>query len=412
MKAERFQTSRGILMKAGVDNLVPDLSCSSLTVTAQRGGVEIIDELAGEWRKLCDVAANDQPFYRPEFIRAHIRTMIPGAKVVLVTARMSGDLRLVLPLVEEFGSFSKMPVRRLRAPVNHNCGRFDAVRSSGPDGDAAIRATWQFLKQFRGWDLLQLRDTPNESTVSQIAEAARADDYLTVQMADNPNPYIPIPSDPELLKRMPPNSKLRSQLRQARLRLSEQGNLKFSRVDTADRTALDRFYKLEASGWKGRKGTDILHDGSKEFFDELAESAARFGYFSLYMLEFKGQLIAAHFALTYKRRCYSPKVAYDENFRKFAPGHLIIGEILCDCAVRGIEGYDITGQDQAWKMKWTEEVRPVRHYYIFNGVLGTMAHAVGSKLKPVVSRLCGFRNTVAVNSAEVSLSKVGPTRTS
>jgi CelD/BcsL family acetyltransferase involved in cellulose biosynthesis len=369
---------------------------SSFAVSAHRGGVEIVDRLADEWRDLCAEAVNDQPFFRPEFIRAHIRAFSPGAKVVLIAARLSGRLRLLLPLIEEFGSFTKLPLRRLRAPVNLHCGRFDAVRSAGPDGDAAISATWLFLRQMKGWDLLQMNDTQEGSTAERLVSAARSDGFLTIQKRDRPNPYVPVPSDPELLKRMPPNSKLRSQLRQIRQRLVEDGPLRLYRVATPDRAALDRLFELEASGWKGKNGSAVnCSPTTRQFFNELAESASRFGYFSLYMLEWKGRLFAAHFALTYKTRCYSPIVAYDEAFKQFAPGQLIIGEILQDCAARGIQGYDITGQDQAWKMKWTSESRPVNHHFVFKGPMGSLAYAIGSRLRPTLGRLLPIGQEIA-----------------
>jgi CelD/BcsL family acetyltransferase involved in cellulose biosynthesis len=104
------------------------------------------------------------------------------------------------------------------------------------------------------------------------------------------------------------------------------------------------------------------------------------------MLEFNGELIAAHFALTYRDRCYSPKVAFNEKYRQFAPGHLIISEMLRDCAARGIRGYDITGQDQNWKMKWTATTLGVNHHFIFKGSLGRLAYKVHATF-PLAKRL-------------------------
>jgi CelD/BcsL family acetyltransferase involved in cellulose biosynthesis len=358
---------------------------SAVIVSARRGGVEIIDELADEWRDLCDVSADDHPFYRPEFIRAHIRNMIPGAKVVLVTARLDHRLQLVLPLVEELGRYGKVPLRKLRAPVDLNCGRFDAARRSGPEGDAAIRATWNYLKDNGGWDVLQLLDTPEGSTCCRLVEEARRDGFLTFQLPETWNPVVPIPADPELLQKMPLNARLRTKLRQ--VKREQQGSLNFYRIATADRDAIDRFFDLEASGWKGRNNTAVnCGPSTRQFFNELAESAARFGYFSLYMLELKGQLIAAHFALTYHGRCYSPVVAHNENFRQFAPGHLIVSELLEDCAARGIHTYDITGKDQEWKMKWTNDRLSIRYHFLFRGPLGQLAYAMGVRVGPTVAR--------------------------
>ena len=361
----------------------------TLCVSSERGGIELIDQWAEEWRNLCAEAVDDQPFYRPEWIKAFFRNFGREKKVRLISVRSQKHLCLLLPLLEELATFSKVPLRRLRSPVNGTCGRFDAVRQVGQEGDAAIQATWDYLKKLDGWDLLQFSSALDGSTVSQIAEAARQDGFLIIRETDKPNPVVPVPSDPSALSQMPPNSKLRSQLRQSRRRLTEQGDLKFYRVETADRASLDRFYRLEASGWKGKIRSCALYDGSLPFYDEVAEQAARFGYLSLYMLEFNGKLIASHFSFNYRNRCYSPKVAYDEDFKLYAPGHLIISEILQDCASSGIRDYDITGQDQSWKMKWTNKTRAVNHYFIFKGPVGRLAYTVGSRLRPTVERWFG-----------------------
>jgi len=382
-------------MTAAIANLAAEVPPSDLVVASQRGGIELVDQMADEWRGLCDVATNEQPFYRPEWIRAYIRAFVPGASLLLITAKLHGRLCLVLPLVEERGTFSKVPLRKLRSPVNFWAGRFDAVRSSGPEGDAGIIAAWEHLKKLEGWDLLQLRDAPEGGTVSLLAAAARADRFQVFQQPDKPSPYVPIPADPDLLKQMPLNSRLRRELRQVRRQLSEQGPLNFYRVETADRDELERFYQLEASGWKGREGSAILTLGLRHFFDEIAESAARFGYFTLYLLELKGQLLAAHFGFTQRDCYYSVVVAYNENFRQFSPGHLIISEIVLDCAARGLRGYDATGQDQEWKMKWTNQVRPVSHYHIFRGPMGSLAYIMATRIRPAALRLLPKRRSTA-----------------
>jgi CelD/BcsL family acetyltransferase involved in cellulose biosynthesis len=386
---------------------IEGLTTSSPVVFEVRGGVEIIDALADEWRSLCDENIGHQPFWRPEWIRAHTRTHSPNAKVLLVVTRINGRLSLVLPLLEEIGTFSRIPVRKLRAPVNFNAGRFDAVRSPGPDGDAAVRATWDRLESMNGWDVLQLQYVQEGGTVAQLVATARARGKSSIKVAGNPNPYVPVPADVGLLTPMPLNARLRTKLRQVRRQLSEQGPLNFYRIDTADRVALERLYELEASGWKGREGTATnCLPWVRQFFDEVAESAARFGYLSLYMLELNGELIAAHFALTHQGYCYSPIVTFNEDYKQFSPGHLIVSEILRDCMERGIRGYDITGENQEWKLKWTNQLLPIAHYSIFKGLLGNLAHAVESKLKPAVAGFLPRKNTPDVDHPSAGADKV------
>jgi CelD/BcsL family acetyltransferase involved in cellulose biosynthesis len=368
-------------MTALLQSCVPSMTYEQPLVCADRGGMELMDRFADEWHQLCLDARDDQPFFHPEWVRAYLRTFFPKARLVVITARIQNTLCLILPLVEEVATFSKVPVRRLRAPVNSTSGRFDAVCRSGPAGESAIRATWNFLRDLSGWNVLQFFDSLEGSTVSQIAELAKADGFCTATVPDRPNPVIRIPTDPAQFQKMPPNSKLRSQLKQIRLRLREKGELSFRRTTEATPEALEQFYHLEASGWKANSGSCALNDGSRPFYDEVMQAAARRGLLSLYTLKLNSNVIAAHVSLHHRDRCYSPKVAYNEDFKPFAPGHLIIAEILQDCLQRGIRVFDITGQDQSWKLKWTSECRRVSHHYIFKGRLGSLAHAVGSRLR-------------------------------
>jgi CelD/BcsL family acetyltransferase involved in cellulose biosynthesis len=366
---------------------------ATFVVSAHRGGVAILDQFADEWRELCEEAVDDQPFYRPEWIRAYFRFFSPRARVVLLAAKLDGRLRLMLPLIEEIGTFSKVPVRKFRAPVNSCAGRFDAVYSAGPEGEAAIQATWAFLKELEGWDVLQLRDILHGGAISRMAAAARVDGFLAIQLDDKPSPYVRIGTSTEQQKQLPVNTRLRRQLRQIRRELAEKGSsLKLHRVETADQKALERFYQLEASGWKGQEGTAILRYGRRPFLDEVAESAASRGYFTLYLLELDSELIAGHYGFTHRGCYYSVVVAYNESFKELSPGHLIIDEIVRDCNARGILAYQTLGQDQEWKMKWATEVQPLSHHFIFRGRTGHLAHAVESRLKPAISRLFAGEN--------------------
>src|SRR5215813_9534149 len=137
---------------------------SRCVVDLLQGSIVIIDQIAEEWRELCARSVDDQPFYRPEWIRAHLRAFKPDASVLILTVRIAGELCFLLPLVEEKQIFSGLPIRKLRAPVNAHGGRFDAIRSQGPGGDISIGAAWDYLKQLSGWDLLEFRHIPAEST--------------------------------------------------------------------------------------------------------------------------------------------------------------------------------------------------------------------------------------------------------
>ncbi|MGZ6404259.1 MAG: GNAT family N-acetyltransferase [Bdellovibrionota bacterium] len=360
-----------------------------MVVAAHRGGIEVIERWADEWRNLCDEAADDQPFYRPEWIAAHVRTFSPRAKIVLLTVSSEEKLLFVLPLLLEWSVFSGVPLRKLRAPVNSHSCRFDAVRHSGSQGDAAVVAAWNYLQNVRGWDLLEMQDVPERSTISALALAASKNGFHAVSVPNLSNPYIPIPADPAGLKKLPINARLRGKLRSIRRELGSHSGLKFVRADKTDRALLDRFYELESAGWKGREGSAIACNANiRQFYDEISKSAEQFGYLCMYSLELNGELLAAHFGLSYRGRYFSPKVAYNERLPQYAGGHLIVSEILQDCASRGISEYDITGVSDEWKMKWTSESRAKFIHFIFRrGLPGSLAHALRFRLRPAVKKL-------------------------
>ena|ERR1017187_1019846 len=360
-----------------------------MVVAAHRGGIEVIERWADEWRNLCNEAADDQPFYRPEWIAAHVRAFSPRATIVLLTVSSEEKLLFVLPLLQEWSVFSGVPLRKLRAPVNSHSCRFDAVRHSGSQGDAAVVAAWNYLQNVRGWDLLEMQDVPEGSTISALALAASKNGFHAVPVPNLSNPYIPIPADPAGLKKLPINARLRGKLRSIRRELGSQSGLKFVRADKTDRALLDRFYELESAGWKGREGSAIAcNPNIRQFYDEISKSAEQFGYLCMYSLELNGELLAAHFGLSHRGRYFSPKVAYNERLPQYAGGHLIVSEILQDCASRGISEYDITGVSDEWKMKWTSESRAKFIHFIFRrGLPGSLAHALRFRLRPAVKKL-------------------------
>jgi CelD/BcsL family acetyltransferase involved in cellulose biosynthesis len=116
----------------------------------------------------------------------------------------------------------------------------------------------------------------------------------------------------------------------------ELGRLTLRKFQKADPAVLQRFYELEASGWKGQEKSAILCDPrSQRFFDNVAKEAEILGYLALYFLELDGNAISAHFGLNYRGCYYAPKIAYDEKYRQYRVGHLIVSKILRDCAKDG-----------------------------------------------------------------------------
>jgi CelD/BcsL family acetyltransferase involved in cellulose biosynthesis len=225
-----------------------------------------------------------------------------------------------------------------------------------------------------------------------MVQVAGRDGYPTAALPMPSPPYVSIAdwdeSDPRFWGM---EHKFQKDLRRRLRNLTAQGSVVLERVDEAAPQILEEFYRLESSGWKGREGSAISsRPETGQFYAEIARAAGRLGYLTLYGLRAGGRMIAGHFGLSYRGRYFSPKIAFDEDFRRFAPGHLIVHHILQDCWERGLREYDITGDADEWKTKWATATRSQNHCLIFRkSAWGRMLHALQFSVKPGVKKLLG-----------------------
>lgn len=372
----------------------PRAQLGELQVEERRGGVERIDEIAGEWRALCDEGPADQPFHRPEWIAAHVRAFERGKALCLLTARADGRLRAVLPLIEERVSlYGVLPVRRLRSAAGvHSC-RFDIVQGAG-DGERAVAALWSHLARRPGWDLLELRDVPPGGGGEVLATAAAAAGFSTGRQELLHSPFIPIPAEGARAVLASRDPKFRANLRRRQKRLEERGPVALKRIQLADSAALAVFYELENAGWKGDCGTAILCSAAeRQFYDEIARTAGRLGYLSLYVLTCGGSPVAMHFALTHRGRYLLLKPAYDEAQHDCSPGQLLVARVLEDLDRRGIDEFDFLGPAMDWKADWTDERRAHSFHIVFRrGLRGRVLRAVKFELAPRLKAMTSSRS--------------------
>jgi CelD/BcsL family acetyltransferase involved in cellulose biosynthesis len=357
---------------------------STAGIDVDTGGLEIFDRLADEWRDLLEDASDDHPYNRPEWMLAHLRAYFPKAPTIAITMRQSGSLKVLAPLMRECGSFSGLPARKIRLPLSMPGARNEVVMAPEMDQEASLHAVWDTLKSLQDWDVLELPSVYEKTPISRLSQLAGNEGYKTGSWPLPPIPTISLNGCD--IAKLPPSSVLRSRLRQAERRLNELGNLSLQCFEKAD--VVRRFLDLEASGWKGKEKSAILSDArSLQFFDEVAREAEKFKYLKLYYLELNGKLISAHFGMNYRDRYYAPKIAYDEAYREYRVGHLILSKIMRACAQQGIVEYPM-GVLEEWKTEWTKESIRRTFQCIFNkNSRGRLLYAARFQIKPRLKKL-------------------------
>jgi CelD/BcsL family acetyltransferase involved in cellulose biosynthesis len=341
----------------------------ALVVELVSGGLDAFDQITDEWRQMLTHVPDDPPYWRPEWIRAALRARWPKAKVMVVTVRREGRLCAVLPLKLETGKFWRLPARKLSAPPTMWGVGIDLLCVADVDGAEAADAIWNFLKNLKGWDVLELPSVLQGAKIESLPEIARAEGYLTGNWEIPLIAFFAVPQGPDALKELgkyPRHPKLNSKVKNRESKLAALGTVRLTRTEKASPEDIQRFYEMESSGRKGQGSGAILSDPNRQqFFDEVIKEAQRFNYLCFYNLELDGRSIAAHIGFTYRGRYWAAKSAYDEKYRDYAPGHVIVKAILRDLVERGISEY-VMGIREDWKMEWTEHTRARTFQCVFN----------------------------------------------
>jgi CelD/BcsL family acetyltransferase involved in cellulose biosynthesis len=151
----------------------------------------------------------------------------------------------------------------------------------------------------------------------------------------------------------------RKKLRQHRRRLAEKGSLETTVVSepAAVAAAIEDFLYLEAAGWKGRQGTALRCRPAEAAFMRAALAAlARLGCASIYALNLDGRPVSMQIVARCGPAVFTLKTAYDEQFRDFSPGMLLLQDyttaFLADPSIAFADS--CSDNDSGFMSAWTE----------------------------------------------------------
>jgi hypothetical protein len=345
----------------------------NFTVRIQTGNASVVERIADPWRQLCDESGDEEIFYRPEWALAYLQAFNSSAEVIVISVWKGERLRGVLPLVRHISHAYGVPVTKLSLPANIHSLRASLTVCSGTEGDAALSAMMQAVGELPKWDVMDVANVVGGSGMDRFLKLATDEGFPTATKRTSQTLYVPIS---EIISAKPDGQppwlagtrpKFRSHLRRSRKQLEELGALKLHHFHKADAEALQKFYALEASGWKGKEGTAIRCDPrTKQFYDLVAQAAARYGYLSLDFLELDGQPIAAHFGFNLRGRYFLCKAGYNESFRRQGPGQLLVHEVLSETLERGLWEFDFVGPATWDESRWASARRTNYRIFIYN----------------------------------------------
>ncbi|MET0219100.1 MAG: GNAT family N-acetyltransferase [Tardiphaga sp.] len=194
------------------------------------------------------------------------------------------------------------------------------------DRDRAVAAVTALLQQARdaGARVLLLRDVSLEGAAMNAIRAALAAQGLVPRvLQSHQRACLDATRDADDLLRDALGAKKLKDLRRQRNRLAEQGEVSFHVARTPDEidAALDVFLALEASGWKGKRGTALADDaGDAAFIRAACRGLAVQRQCEIVTLRAGAVPVAAGVLLRHLDRAFFFKLGVDERFAKASPG--------------------------------------------------------------------------------------------
>ncbi|MCG2643880.1 MULTISPECIES: GNAT family N-acetyltransferase [Bradyrhizobium] len=276
----------------------------------------------GQWRALAQRAAEPNGYYLPAWelaVSATARDRI-GASALFVCAGSSARLIGLMPVVSLSQAW-KIPL-----PALVSAHPYGTLCSPLIDRDASPEAATRLLQRAReaGAHALVLRDVALDgAAMGSLKEALGRIGLRPRVLGSYVRASLDATQDGDRLLHEALGAKKLKELRRQRHRLAEHGAISFEVARKVDeiKPALETFLQLEASGWKGKRGTALLQDaGDATFIRRAVPALAETAQCEIVSLRAGTTPVAAGIVLRHQDRAFFFKLGIDERFAKYSPG--------------------------------------------------------------------------------------------
>jgi CelD/BcsL family acetyltransferase involved in cellulose biosynthesis len=284
--------------------------------------------IQAEWRRLFEGACDPNPFLGPDFFLPLVAEVagdrLTGVMVLRTDeAPRRSEFAALLPyrIASKF-PLTSLPVVAAFAHPFVSDGtpllRRDHVKTIGAAFIAALK------DRFPGHILLIDHLRLESTTAAALRAGAAARGFPVRLVESHQRAALRAGASSETYLRERVSGKKLRELRRCEKRLREQGRVEM-RTLVGDEAAsgLQEFLRLEASGWKGRRGTALAATARTRAFAEAALAGPAAASVAVDVLRLDGVTIAAAVHLIAGPNAAAFKCAYDEAWSRMSPGVLL-----------------------------------------------------------------------------------------
>lgn len=300
----------------------PDRADSRAPVTDHANLAQLSDIPLSQWHALADRAAEPNGYYLPEWTLAVNAFSRGRTSLDALAAHDDSGKNLIglMPAVSAWRTY-KLPL-----PALVTADVWPALGTPLLDRDKAAEAAGKLMQRAReaGAHALILRDVPLDGmALKSFARALQWTGQRPSILHSHERAALDATRNADDLLREALGAKKLKELRRQRNRLGDMGEVIYSIASTPDEVlpALEVFLRLEASGWKARRGTALIQDDTHASFIRRAvrDLAAR-GACQIVSLYAGETAVAAAIVLQHQDRAFYFKMGVDERYAKLSPG--------------------------------------------------------------------------------------------
>lgn len=329
---------------------------------------EEIQALAEGWDALPGPSSN--PLLSYDWFEACARATSPHAKTVIAVLRRDKAIRAIAPLAVTCRN-GIATFELLSDPICHLYEPSDLIYAD----DEALFDLLDGLKTL-GKPLFLSRISASSQTAAALSDSRNGLTSIPLRSKSH-SLFLPITGSWTDFEATISTSR-RARLRRRANAAKKMGAVAYdvARPNLDDYLGyLKTFMGIERSGWKGKNGTSLAqHHQQREFFERYFAAISGKKQLVVFTMTIDEKPIAMRFAVDYGHRLWELKIAYDEAYRKCAPGILLTHETLRYAFDQAYERYEFLGESEDWEHLWTDKVNDYRSFGLYPlspaGVLG------------------------------------------
>jgi CelD/BcsL family acetyltransferase involved in cellulose biosynthesis len=365
------------------------------------------ESLRGEWDQLAEKQGVYAPFLCFDWFKIWLKSFLDAHQLLILLLYEKDRIVGIAPFLASQEKFKSIPVRKIELIGNvYSPTRGFIFTETGPNNKKIYlsKIIDYFFKDFREWDVIDLNPISVEDQNRLIIKSIIDDGKWNIsEETSYINWYIEdinYSGNEYLSKR---SKDVRHEVKRRRKRLEELGDLEFKVIKGDDKEVekyIDLYYQVYSSSWKKEERI------GPNFHRDLGRLAAEKGWLRLGFLFLNGAPIATQFRIVHKDYCYFLKTAYDDAYKKYGLGTVILSEMiryLID--YEGVRKIDFGPGDESYKSYWASDKREMKRILVFNkNFKGNCLAIMNNKILPIIRRN-GILNQIKTNLTKKNVYK-------